>query len=87
MSAETKDAIERAIQAHIDAEALISSDSNTVVGWILMAAYTNLADFGNDRGHSYFPITPDQQPFHHTLGLAGILDQSVADMWASDDSE
>lgn len=76
MSAETKAAIEAALQAHVD-------DERT---GFLVSAYTltcHLATLEDDRSH-YLYLTPARQPYHSTLGLMQV---SMDDFVNDDDDE
>lgn len=70
MSAETKAALEAALQAHINDE---SEDEEFVTGYVLQATATSF-DAESGRANSYWFYAQENQPVHVTLGLASMLD-------------
>lgn len=76
MSTETKQALENALQAHIDDE----RSGFLVSGYSLVA---HLATLESERFH-YFYLNPNRQPYHATLGL---LNTAIDDLVRSGDDD
>lgn len=69
MSAQTKSALESALQAHISDE---SDDEQLVTGYILGCAITSFRE-EEAYPHSYWFEQPDGTPAHVARGLADII--------------
>lgn len=65
MSAETKAALDAAIQAHI---ADSSQSDSVVTGYALIVAHANMSDFDQDQTRYYVEYA-ERQPFYAALGL------------------
>lgn len=67
MSAETVEAVQRAIQAHVDGE-----QPGIVTDWAVIACVKNLDNI--DASEAFYQcIMPATQPYHATVGLAHTL--------------
>ena len=77
MSADTKAALESALQAHVNDE----RHGYLVGGYALEA---HLVKFEDDGRHHYLFISPDRQAYHSTLGL---LQTAMDDFTVMDDGD
>lgn len=77
LSAETKAALEAALQAHVND----IRDGYLVGGYALEA---HLVKFEDDGRHHYLFISPDRQAYHSTLGL---LQTAMDDFTVPDDGD
>lgn len=74
MSAETKAALDRAIEEHLRDE---TSADGLVTAYVLYLAFLNSET--PDERTSYAIVTPAGQPYHSTLGLAYSLIEDIGD--------
>lgn len=72
MSAETKAALEAALEAHLRDEA---TPDSLLTGYVAYVAFLN-SDTPDERT-SYALVTPGGQPYHSTLGLAHSLLEDI----------
>lgn len=72
MSAETKAALEAALETHLRDE---SSTDSLLTGYAVYVAFLN-SDTSDERT-SYALVTPAGQPYHSTLGLAHSLLEDI----------
>jgi hypothetical protein len=78
MSAETKEAMENAIAAHIEEE----SPGSLMIGFVLCVKSTNLND--PDKGSTYGKRMPDTQDFDISMGLVDIVHEQLKQvLWSS----
>jgi len=81
MSAETKQALDEAIAAHIADE---TGGGKIITGYNLVAA--NIDADSLERGSTnYFHEYGQQRPFHVCIGLAAIAKMRLHEDWADDD--
>lgn len=59
----------------VNAEEHDDEDSKIVVGWLLVTASTNYAEYG--AGIHYAWNVPENQPWHHSAGLARYVAKSL----------
>lgn len=68
MSAETRAALEAAIQAHITDEC---GDARALTDWVVCAGFVNLDSPADRSRHSY--IHASEGPAHSVMGLVNML--------------
>ena len=83
MSAETRAAMERAIETHITAEVEASA---IVTGFVLHAAYIS-TDTDSRGSTGYFREWAEGQPYHVGLGLAVQLVDQYSNAFGDDNDE
>jgi hypothetical protein len=75
VSADTKEALENALLAHIEDE----YTGYKVSGYVLEVACMSM----EEAGHTLYPcIVPDYQPMHATAGLVKLADAGLVEAFA-----
>lgn len=86
MSAETKQAFDEALAAHLTDE----TDGGTLTGYVMQAQYTSV-ELMDENASGYLRLTGERQPFTTTLGLTHFLakqmDESVMDTMNLNDDD
>lgn len=77
MSEQTKQALETALQTHIDS----AREGYFVSGY---AIQVHLVPIEDDGRHHYFSLFPDNQPYHSSYGL---LQTAIDDFVQQDDGD
>ena len=74
---EAKKALDEAISAFnlVNAEEHEAEDAVVVIGWLLVTATTSYAEYG--KGPNYAWVVPENQPWHHSAGLARYVSRSL----------
>lgn len=83
MSAETKAALDSALEAHIRDE---TESEAIVTGYVLHASHVTGESFGNGST-GYFAEYAEHQPFHVCVGLAHQLVHELSFGYTNDDDE
>ncbi len=79
MSANTLNAVDDAIRAHIADE----NDGATVTGWLVSVAHVTAENL-TDGVTGLRGIVPEGQPFHVSVGLAEVARMLQRDNWHED---
>lgn len=86
MSAETKTALDRALQAHVADEC---GGDELVTAYVIACATTSFSDPGEENRHSYYMDCPNNQPPHVSRGLSDIMSEwtSSTGLFDADDDD